>query len=107
MRTNTRLLLQCYLEKDRKKRIGQMSTARFLLAQPAMVNTTAGVTLRFPDATLEASRCIPRRLPSPQAAALEARVTLDPEAVPDAVDDLAVHDPAFGRTGVHQQRTAL
>ena len=46
--TNTRLLLQCCLEKDRKKRIGDMSTARFLLAQPAIVDTTAGVTLRFP-----------------------------------------------------------
>jgi serine/threonine-protein kinase len=37
--TNTRLLLQCCLEKDRKKRIGDMSTARFLLAQPAIVDT--------------------------------------------------------------------
>lgn len=46
--TNTRLLLQSCLERDRKKRIGDMSTARFLIAQPAIVDTAAGVTLQSP-----------------------------------------------------------
>ncbi len=46
--TNTRLLLQCCLEKDRKKRIGDMSTVRFLIAQPAIADTAAGMTLQSP-----------------------------------------------------------
>jgi eukaryotic-like serine/threonine-protein kinase len=42
----TRLLLQRCLEKDRKKRIADMSTARFLIDQPSIVEAAADVTRR-------------------------------------------------------------
>jgi len=80
--TNARLLLQCCLEKDRKKRIGDMSTARFLIAQPAIVDTAAGVTLRSPTPLWR--RAAPFLATTVAAAALGAGVawTLRPSPTP-------------------------
>jgi serine/threonine-protein kinase len=69
---NTRLLLQCCLEKDRRKRIGDMSTARFLIAQPAIVDTAAGVTLRSPAPLWR--RAVPFVVTALAAAALAAGI---------------------------------
>ena len=100
----TRLLLQRCLEKDRKKRIADMSIARFLIDRTGNRDAAAGVALRRPHALVAASRSV--LVTAVCRSRARGRRRLDAQAVLDPVDDLAVHDPASRRPGVHQRRSA-
>jgi serine/threonine-protein kinase len=102
--TNTRLLLQCCLEKDRKKRIGDMSTARFLFAQPALVSDAAGGSLRPPAPIWK--RAVPFVVTAAVAAALVAGVawTLRPSPARAPISRFTIPLPegqAFTNDGRH------
>ena len=102
--TNTRLLLQCCLEKDRKKRIGDMSTARFLIAQPGIVDTAADVALRRPTPMWR--RAVPFLVTAVVAAALVAGIawTLRPSPTPATISRFTIPLPqgqVFTNDGRH------
>jgi serine/threonine-protein kinase len=102
--TNTRLLLQCCLEKDRKKRVGDLSTARFLIARAPIVDTAAGLTLRSPTPLWR--RAVPFLATTVAAAALGAGVlwALRPVPAPAMVSRFTIPLPegqVFTNTGRH------
>ena len=101
---NTRLLLQCCLEKDCKKRIGDMSTARFLITQPAIVDPAAGVSVRPPTPMWR--RVAPFVVTAAVAAALMAGVlwALRPTPVPVMISRFTIPLPegqVFTNDGRH------
>ena len=85
-----RLLLQRCLEKDRKKRIADLSTARFLIDQPAIVDTAADMTRRPPTPMWR--RAIPFLATAAVAAAIVGGVawTLRPAPTPSAISRFTI-----------------
>ena len=100
----TRLLLQRCLEKDRKKRIADISIARFLINEPAIVTLDAGVA-PAPSKPLW-RRAIPFTATAVFAAALVAGVawTLRPSSTPLTISRFTIPLPegqVFTNDGRH------
>ena len=100
----TRLLLQRCLEKDRKKRIADISIARFLIDEPTIVTTRAGIAL--PTMVPTWRRAVPFLVTAVFAAALVAGVawTLRPAPTPLTISRFTVPLPesqVFTNDGRH------
>ena len=80
----TRLLLQRCLEKDRKKRIADISIARFLIDEPAIVTPAAGVARGARKPSWR--RAIPFAGHRRRRSRARGRRRLDAQAVLDPVD---------------------